>query len=53
MEVSAIGSDTKLECFPSLDLPTIADIPNNPLVIAVEKFTNYSLDLLKPIHVSI
>ena len=48
-EAYGIHDDTKEECFP---IPTFGDVPSNPLVNPVKKFVEYSIGLVKPIHVS-
>ena len=49
-DVYTIQNDTQNECFP--DLPTLSDVPNNPLINPVKKFVDAALKVLKPVKVS-
>jgi len=46
-DVYTIQNDTQNECFP--DLPTLSDVPNNPLINPVKKFVDAALKVLKPV----
>ena len=48
--VYTIQDDTQNECFP--DLPTLSDVPNNPLINPVKMFVDAALKVLKPVKVS-